>query len=228
VKPKRTLFFFCLLLSITFARDISLAEEKARHPVGDVTQSFTLSTKEIMENLAGKAEDYPTYTTQLINLANQNSQATRPQKVGQMSELIQEFEGQSYDEWVRWYVNLYPGTIDQATDTTYAMIQKMRHAMAGIDRTMVRRWIRELILTKTFAGLRFQESILKKIAEKNKTSYRLAHPDEESKGIDGYIGTKPVSIKPTSYQAKPFLPEDIQVEIIYYEKVRGGIRVFYK
>lgn len=221
MKTNRFLFFFNLVLSAVLLCGMSIAGEQTG-------QSFTLSTKEIMEDLAGKAETYPTYTTQLINLANQNSQATRPKKVGQMSELIQAFPGKSYDEWVQWYVNKYPDAVDQATDDTYAMIQKMRHAMADIDRAMVRTWIRELILTKTYAGLRFQESILKKIAEKENTSYRLAHPDEESKGIDGYIGAKPVSIKPTSYQAKPFLPEDIHAEIIFYEKVRGGIRVFYK
>jgi MjaI-like restriction endonuclease len=221
MKTKRFLFFLSLLISTFLICGKSIATEQAG-------QSFTLPTKKIMTDVAGRAETYPTYTTQLINLANQNSQATRPKKVGQMSELIQTFPGRSYDEWVKWYINKFPKAIDQATDDTYAMIQKMRHAMADIDRNMVRTWIRELILTKTFAGLRFQESILKEIAQKKKTSYRLAIPDEEAKGIDGYIGAKPVSIKPTSYKAKPFLPEDIQIEIIYYEKVRGGIKVFYK
>ncbi len=220
MKTNRFLIFSSLVLSVVLLGGIAIAKEQTK-------PSFTLSTKKIMTDVAGKAETYPTYTTQLINLANQNSQATRPKKVGQMSDLIQEFPGKSYDEWVKWYVNKYPKAIDQATDDTYAMIQKMRNAMADIDRDMVRTWIRELILTKTFAGLRFQESILKEIAQKEKTTYRLAIPDEEAKGIDGYIGTKPVSIKPTSYKAKPFLSEDIQVEIIYYEKVRGGIRVFY-
>jgi len=31
-----------------------------------------------------------------------------------------------------------------------------------------------------------------------RTNYRLAEPDEESKGIDGYIGDIPVSIKPNT------------------------------
>ncbi len=37
--------------------------------------------------------EFPKYTTQLMNLANQNSQGTRPKVVGQMSDLIQEFDG---------------------------------------------------------------------------------------------------------------------------------------
>ncbi|MBC2715439.1 MAG: MjaI family restriction endonuclease [Desulfobacteraceae bacterium] len=180
-----------------------------------------------MADVAETPEVFPKYTTQLINLANQNSQATRPCYVGQMSELIQEFPGNSYSLWVQWYIAKYPDAIDQATDRTYTMIRKMQQAMAEIDRDMVRQWVQELILSKTYAGLRFQESILKAIAEKKSTTYRLARPEEESKGIDGFIGMKPVSIKPVSYQSKTFLTETIDATIIYYEKVRGGIKVFY-
>lgn len=200
----------------------------AEQPAKEVEQSFTLSTKEIMADVAGPPEIFPTYTTQLINIANQNSQATRAYNVGQMSELIREFPGNSYEQWVCWYIEKHPKAIDRATDKTFAMIVKMRQAMDGIDRKMVRQWIEELILTKTYAGLRFQESILKTIAQKNNTTYRLARPDEESKGIDGFIGIEPVSIKPVSYQSKSFLPETIDAKIIYYEKVRGGIKFQYE
>jgi hypothetical protein len=144
-----------------------------------------------------------------------------------MSELIQEFPGRSYDEWVRWYSEKYPDAADQATDKTWAMIVKMRQAMNLIDREMVEQWISELMFAKTYAGLKFQESILKTLAEKDSTTYRLARPDEESKGIDGFIGSQPVSIKPVSYQSKEFLSETIDARIIYYEKVRGGITFTY-
>jgi hypothetical protein len=180
-----------------------------------------------MGDVAGPPESYPKYTTQLINIANQNSQATRAHYVGQMSELIQEFPGNSYDQWVQWYLGKYPDAVDQATDRTWAMILKMQQAMGGIDKEMVRQWMQELILTKTYAGLCFQESILKTIAKNKKTTYRLARPDEESKGIDGFIATEPVSIKPVSYQSKKSLPETIDVKIIFYEKVRGGIEFNY-
>jgi hypothetical protein len=215
-------FFFAFILTYLF---FNIAAAKDDTKTED--QTFTLSTKQIMDDVAGPPEKYPKYTTQLINLANQNSQATRAHYVGQMSELIQEFPGNSYDQWVEWYIGKYPDAVDQATDKTWAMILKMQQAMAKIDKDMVRQWMQELILTKTYAGLRFQESILKTIAASKKMTYRLARPDEESKGIDGFIGTEPVSIKPVSYQAKKFLPETIDVKIIYYEKIRGGIKFHY-
>jgi len=50
-----------------------------------------------------------------------------------------------------------------------------------------------------------------------RVKYRTATPEEESKGIDGYIGNEPVSIKPTTYKTKN-LQENIQAKIIFYEK----------
>jgi len=224
MKKRSPLFIFYVLVLSILLGNIATAKDSVKND----EQSFTLSTKQIMADVAAGPEIFPKYTTQLINLGNQNSQATRPCYVGQMSDLIQEFPGNTYDQWVKWYIAKYPHAVDQATDKTYAMIRKMQHAMGKIDREMVRVWIRELILSKTYAGLRFQESILKAIAEQNATTYRLARPDEESKGIDGFIGTEPVSIKPVSYRSKSFLPETIDAKIIYYEKVRGGIKVRYE
>jgi MjaI restriction endonuclease len=53
---------------------------------------------------------------------------------------------------------------------------------------MVNKWAKDLILTKTFVGLCFQESILIKVATLKGMSYRLSTPEEESTGIDGYVG----------------------------------------
>ena len=40
---------------------------------------------------------FPKYTTQIINLVNGNAQGTGPDVVGQMSDLIQEFDGKSIE-----------------------------------------------------------------------------------------------------------------------------------
>lgn len=99
--------------------------------------------------------------------------------------------------------------------------------MDEIDQTIVEQWVRDLVIVKTFVGLRFQEAILKKGAEIKGTNYRLAKSDEESKGIDGYIGDIPVSIKPHTYEMKAALPEHIAIKIIYYRKIDNGIEVDY-
>ena len=182
-----------------------------------------LTNTEIQEYVDAPACEFPKYTTQLINLANQNSQATRPRHVGQMTELIQDFPGKSFDEWVQWYQEQYPGAIDDATEKIITMIENLEVALPKIDRTMVKAWVEDLILVKTYTGLKFQEAILRKLAEIKDCDYRLAEPHEESQGIDGFVGEEAYSIKPSSYEAMPYLSESIDVKMIVYEKRKDGV-----
>ena len=93
---------------------------------------------------------------------------------------------------------------------------------------MVKDWIRDLVVLKTFTGLKFQEAILKKVSECLQQDYRWSTPEEESKGIDGYIGDTPISIKPHTYKAQRLqLSEQIDVSVIYYEKKKTGLVIEY-
>ena len=57
-------------------------------------------------------------------------------------------------------------------------------------------------------------------------SYRLATPEEESQGIDGYVGDTPYSVKPDTYKAmKQHLAEEIGVKMIYYTKTKTGLKL---
>ncbi|WP_457641123.1 MjaI family restriction endonuclease [Persephonella sp.] len=105
------------------------------------------------------------------------------------------------------------------------MIDNFRKVINQIDEDIIRQWVRDLVIVKTFIGLRFQEAILRKIADKFGTNYRFATPEEESKGVDGYIGNIPVSLKPITYKQKEMLPEEIEVDIIYYEKQKDGLKI---
>ena len=182
-----------------------------------------LKNTEIQEYVNAPAGEFPKYTTQLMNIANQNSQATRPRHVGQLSELIQEFPGQTFEEWVMWYQERYPDAIDEATDRIISMIENFNEAVDKIDRNLVKSWVADLILVKTFTGLRFQEAILKKLAEIKSCDYRLAEPHEESQGIDGFVGEEAYSIKPSTYDAIPTVAESIEVKMIFYEKKKDGV-----
>ena len=187
-----------------------------------------LSNEEIRKYLDIETLEFPKYTTQILNLANQNAQGTRPKVVGQMSELIQHFTGKTLSEWEKWYLKRKPEAIRTATEKIMQMINNLRDAMEKIDMEVVEEWVRDLVIVKTFMGLRFQEAILKKAAEIKSTDYRLSDFTEESRGIDGYVGNIPVSIKPMTYKIKAALQEDIAVKIIYYEKVKNGIQVDYE
>jgi len=190
-----------------------------------MNNKIKISNKEIKELLDITTFEFPKYSTQIINLASQNAQATRPKVVGQMSELIQEFSGRSLKEWEEWYINKHPDAIQKATEKIAEMIENFRNVMDQIDKELIENWVRDLVIVKTFIGLRFHEAILKKVSNIMGLNCRLAKPPEESRGIDGFIGDIPVSIKPESYKSKMSLNEKIDANLIYYKKVKGGITV---
>ncbi len=190
-------------------------------------KKLKMRNEEITRLLDADVVTFPKYATQLINLANQNAQGTRPEVVGQMSELIQEFRGRKLEEWEKWYLSSHPEAIEQAKTKIMQMIENFKQVITQIDEEMIRAWVKDLVIVKTFVGLKFQEAILKRVATHTGKSYRLSVPEEEAKGIDGYIGDNPVSIKPQTYESKKMLPEIIGVQIIYYDKVKDGINIFF-
>jgi len=190
-------------------------------------KKLKMRNEEITQLLDAEVGSFPKYATQLINLANQNAQGTRPEVVGQMSELIQEFRGRKLEEWEKWYLSSHPEAIEKAKIKIMQMIENFKQVITKIDEEMIRAWVKDLVIVKTFVGLKFQEAILKRVVAHMGKSYRISLPEEEAKGIDGYIGDNPVSIKPQTYESKQMLPESIGVQIIYYEKVKDGINIFF-
>lgn len=183
-------------------------------------------TEEDREELVADIDpEFPKYTTQLMNTANQNSQATRPKVVGQMNELIEDYKKEypegDYEDWKEFYIEQYDGEerIEEATDKVFEMVVAMREAAQEIDREMVNRWVRDLVLYKTYTGLgRNEEAILKALSEEYDLPYELGDAEDESVGIDGYLGDQPVSVKPETYKQKSRLQESIDVPIVYYEE----------
>ena len=189
--------------------------------------TFTIKNEELVSLNGCETPDFPKYTSQLINWANQNAQGTRPKVVGQLSDLFPEFESKcnkvSINKWSEWYLNRYPNAIQNATDKIYAQVENLKDAIKLIDKEMVKKWVEDLVITKTYNGLYVQEAILSKLAEKLSLEYRLATHEEESQGIDGYIGCTAYSVKSDTYKTMGRLPEIIDVKMIYYTKKKTGL-----
>ena len=190
---------------------------------------YHLKNEDIADYNETDNHSFPKYTSQLINLANQNAQGTRPNIVGQLSELFPEFcnstQHRTIEYWRRFYINQHPDAIKTATDKIYDQVENLRKAIQLIDHDMVESWVNDLIINKTFNGLYVQKAILAYLSNKNGTSYRLATPEEESKGIDGFVGETPYSVKPDSYKIEGRLPESINVKMIYYTKTKTGLKI---
>lgn len=94
-----------------------------------------------------------------------------------------------------------------------------------IDEELVRQWVEDLVISKTYNGLYVQKAILAKVAEIKGTNYRLADKNEEAAGIDGFVGKTAYSVKPESYKTMKRLSEIISVKMIYYTKKKTGLNV---
>ncbi len=190
---------------------------------------YTLKNELIEDFNESKSVSFPKYTSQLINWANQNAQGTRPVVVGQMSELFPEFMNSgmeiTIENWRKWYTEKYPEAFENATDKIFAQVQNLRKAIPVIDREMVEKWVQDLVINKTFNGMYVQKAILASLAERRGTTYRLATPEEESIGIDGYVGEVPYSVKPDTYKTMGRLSETIDVKMIYYSKTKTNLKI---
>lgn len=190
-------------------------------------KKFKISNEEVAELSNAPQYKFPKYVTQVINLVNSNAGGTRPNVVGQMSELVKEFDGKSIEEWIEWYTERYPDAVDNATDKIWTMYETMKEAFNAITREMVENWVKDLVYGKTYCGLKFQTAIISAIAARLGKDWREANPEEEAQGIDGFIGGKPLQIKSSTYKLEARLSETIDVPIVYYEKKKDGISIEY-
>lgn len=168
------------------------------------------------------------YVGSVINLANGFGRACNIKRVGQMSELIKEYrltaDTPTEKGWKDFYYKrVGKPAIKEAADVAWDTFLKIRKNMDSVEKKDIYNWIHDLIITKTFSGMQIQLDILEMLAEDD---YRLATPEEEAKGIDGYIDGEPVSIKPNTYKKTINSNiENIPYRIIYYKKTKNGIVV---
>ncbi len=191
-------------------------------------KKFKILNDEVAELSNAPHYEFPKYVTQFINLVNSNAGGTRPKVVGQMSELIKQFDGKNIEEWIEWYTERFPNAVNVATEKVWTMYETMKSTFDAITKDMVENWVKDLIYSKTYCGMKFQTAIISAIANQLDKDWREATPGEEAKGIDGFIGDKPLQIKATTYKLETHLSEVIEAPIVFYDKKKDGINVEYE
>ena len=124
------------------------------------TKRPKISIEEIRKLIAKEKVELPKYASPLINLANRFAQATQPEVVGQMSELIKDCPYRDFEGWKKWYLSKYPNAIEESTNKIMDMLSKFKEAIDMLDEDIVRKWVEDLVLVKTYIGLMVQEPIL--------------------------------------------------------------------
>jgi hypothetical protein len=151
--------------------------------------------------------EFPLNTKPILNIATQNSQCTRKKIVGSMKEMFIDFQasgaGMSVDDWETWYyANGGADKIQAATDKLYAYLNKMPLDHSVFTRELAQTYILDLVINKTHYGMSGEYYAVLATAKHFGLEHRFSTAEEESRGIDAWIGDKPVQIKPHDSVAK--------------------------
>lgn len=144
--------------------------------------------------------NFPLYSKPILNIATQNSKATQPRYVGSMKEYWIEFMktgGRSVDEWEHWYMsNDGEAKIDAGTEKLYNMLNRMPLDHSVFTREIARNYILDLVINKTHYGMSGEYYSVIAVAKYFDMPHRFSTAEEESQGIDAWIGDCPVQVKP--------------------------------
>lgn len=187
-------------------------------------ETFKISKKEAEQIMGVERAKFPKYHSGLLNTANKYSQATRPNKVGSMNVLYRDYEEETKDVGLKsWeeYVSLHSQyDAHSAAEATFKKIQEIKEALEQITLEEVMAYQKDLVVAGTFIGMSTQQMVIKQVANNLNLPYEMSNTEDESKGIDAYIGDKSYSVKPSSYfQNQASYCEQIQADfMIVYEK----------
>ena len=184
-------------------------------------------------------EDFPLYTTFIINQASQTAQATRPKQVGQLSELFPEYEEEarknnqtpSVEGWKEFHNQKVPNALQNSFTRLKQMFENFKEAIHKIDDKMIITWLEDLLYEKTFYGLSVENIIREFLRKKHKINSRKATVKEESQNIDFLImdneknkeykyQIKPISLKGTTYHLV-----DSSINIVWYKREGESLHI---
>lgn len=157
----------------------------------------------------------------LNNAYNQSCNAGKP-KLGVMSDIEAEFiehGGGSWQDFVRFYMRQHNGDerVQRAID---AMADNLQQRVASIDGDVdeddARYWARKYIwsmLVNTYSGFCSERTAIECVASNLDLPYTT--DGNETAGIDGYIGSSTVQVKPETYMGLDLNDHDADYVITY-------------
>lgn len=169
--------------------------------------------------------EWPKYSTQLMNLAGQNSQATRPKHIGSLKETWMAMRSAgiagTLKNWEAYY-NKTQGVARLKAAGKKIHEQLVKMGIEWIDESMCVDYVKEAVYNKTHMGLGGEEMAIEAAANYFGKPFRYSTAQEESQGIDGFIDGKPVQVKPEGSAFKAHVhnhaDQSTQLVITYEEK----------
>ena len=160
-----------------------------------------LTTKDFKGLIKKDRCSFPKNTKPILNIATQNSQCTRVNVVGSMKDYFTEFrnekDGKTVEDWEKFYKTKKNGVqaIKAATDKLHAYLMDMPLDHNVFTRELAETYILDLIINKTHYGMSGEYYAVLATAKFFKKEYRFSTAEEETQGIDAWIGEFPVQVK---------------------------------
>jgi hypothetical protein len=193
---------------------INLKKSNFERPPSNKFVEITMNSEEIKQILGGKISgkrilekrkiDYPIGVYNYIDTAIRQKRATIASKVGKVHGMFRGRKFRSLSEYRRIYSSKFPQSIDNAVEE--ALEDFKRFGLPAKKRREYKKYVQffveELVIGRSYRGLKIQEVIFIKMADILKQDYRWGTNKEDSSGIDGFIGNIPISVKPNTCQQK--------------------------
>ena len=187
-----------------------------------------LTNKDFQPVVLRDRYEFPLYAKPILNIATQNSQATRVKIVGSMKEQFTDFLKQSGEKGVKDWENFYNdhcdglNKIEQSANKVWEMLSKMPvdHSVFTLD--LCRMYIEDLAYNKTHFGMSGEYYSVLASAKYFDLPHRFSNAEEEAQGIDAFIGDYPVQVKPHDsvkmHHVRNHADVDTTLVITYEEK----------
>jgi hypothetical protein len=157
----------------------------------------------------------------ILNNAYNQSCNAGTKTLGNMSEITSEFEGGSYEEFLEYYYQQHNG-VERKRSAMKRMaenlIKRVRAVGGDVPREDAINWSKKYIesmLVNSYRGFIDEERAIELMADELGEQWSVADSSEESEGIDGYIGSRSVQVKPSSYSDIDINSFDADLLIIY-------------
>jgi hypothetical protein len=152
------------------------------------------------KNLFDGKEVVPKYTSFVINQACEWGSGTHDSIVGFTTLVIKREKPGTTATWKNRHSALYPEGRSDGVRRTHKMFKTIRTELQSITIKDIRAWWDDFVYAKTFRGFRMEVLILRELGKVFGKDTKSGTLRDEKKGIDGYIGRCPVSIKPSTYR----------------------------
>jgi hypothetical protein len=195
-----------------------------------LSQSTPDSMKKSIENSETKALEilkgvkFSEHISHFLNYANRYGYGTRDDVVGFTSNMIREYEPTSLEEWKKKHLLKYRNWRSKARKRIKSKLNEYSQIINSIDDKIIDDWIEDLVYLKTYQGYRIEKLIRLHLGREYNAYTRKPTVDEEKKGIDGYVGECPISVKPKGYPRKN-LKENLNGVLILYE-LKSGVLTY--